>query len=261
MSKFIITIEEITEDKSAFGKILLWIFILWWVYMLYFVLIIAYYVVIFPLFVLPAKLIINGVNDEVPAKTITGIAIYLFVVVAVIIGLVTAKKDEENLKFEGLEDSITVVYGEEFDYLAGIKLVRDDEVMQGSITYVGNVDVFTLGDYIVSYTGVFEDETIKKEVKVTVVAYYSDSYVTVLQKFTITKTAENQYTVTGVIENKSKSNLSKVAVDFYCVETDTVYNINFNNGMPTGEQSFSVIFNSNEPLDQYNFKINKIICY
>ena len=254
MSKFLITIEEVVEDKGIVAKILLWVFLLWWLYLLYFV-------VIFPLFILPGKLISDGFSDEQPVKVIIGFAIYAAIIIIAIVSLTTTAPSEDKLEFEGLEDSISITYGESFDYLNGIKLIKNGEAIDGTITYEGNVNSFALGDYIITYTGVFENETITKEIKITVKPYYSDYYVKVLQNFIVTKTGENEYTVSGVIINNTGRNLSKLTVNYYCVELDTTYNINFGSGMPSGEQSFSIILNSTYPLDNYNFKIDKITCY
>ena len=109
--------------------------------------------------------------------------------------------------------------------------------------------------------GVFEEEIISKEVTVTVVPFYQDQKITVLQRFTITKLAEGSYTVSGILVNNSGRDLIKVTIDYYCVDIDTIFKINFNSGMLQGEQSFSVVLNSSTRLDECEFIIKTIISY
>ena len=207
------------------------------------------------------KLIASGFSDQKPAKVVIGFSIYALILMAPFLNLLIDSENDKQLHFEGLEDSINITYGEQFDYLKGISLAKDGESIDGTITYEGTVDVLALGDYTVTYTGVFEEETITKEIKISVVPFYKHTYVTVLENFTVVKTGENEYTISGIIINNSGRNLSKVNINYYCKEIDTTYEINFSSGMPTGEQNFSIKITSSYPLDKYTFTIDNIVCY
>ncbi len=167
---------------------------------------------------------------------------------------------EYPLRFEGLDDKISLVYGDSFDYTDDVKLYRNKTKLNGEISYSGSVDTHALGEYEITYTGKYDDEIITKTVKVEVIPFYIDynRKIAVLKRFKIEKRSNNSYTVSGTIVNKSDIAYSKLTINYYCTNNSTNYQINFDEGLPIGSNDFSIVLTSTEPFLTYDFKINSI---
>ena len=135
--------------------------------------------------------------------------------------------------------------------------------VEGTITYSGEVDTLTLGNYKITYEAIYNDESISKTITISVIPFYSnDTYkISVLDNFNVTKADENVYSVSGTIVNNSGKSYRKIAVTYYCKNNDTAYTFNFDNGMGVGEQIFTVTLNSTDPLNTYQFNIINIVYY
>lgn len=233
-------------DGEVWKKILLWVF-LWW----------------FLIFYYPIKFIVVGIKDGETNKLILGCVLVAVLIVCIIVGSLlpnATKSGKYALQFAGLDDTITLAYGDEFDYTSGVNLTKSDKKVYGTITYNGSVDTNTLGEYEITYKGEYKDEVITKTVKIIVAPFYSDSSknIEVLRRFKIEKRSYNTYVVSGVISNNSTTVYSKMTIKYFCVGNNTNYNLTFDAGLPIGDNDFSLVITTNESILRYEFRIDKI---
>ena len=235
-------------DEDVWKKIILWV-LLWWVLIIYY----------------PIKFLIVGIREGEMKKIILGGAICGFYLIAIIITAVReATAPPKQLEFEGLNDTITVIYGDNFSYNDGISLKIGGNTVKGTITHTGSVDTTEIGQYTIIYKAEYEKYNVTKEVKVNVEYFYSNDIdkVYVYERFNVKKSGYNSYTISGNIDNLSDKVYSKIVIDYYCIKTETTYNVNFDDKLSYGKRSFSFTLESNEySLDDNSFKINKIKCY
>lgn len=232
-------------SSDGFKKAILWL-LLWWILIFFY----------------PIKFIVVGIKEGDKKQLITGIAILSTLITLAIIGsfLPKTSSTSDTLHFEGVEDTITLAYGDDYNFNSGITLNKNKSKVYGTITYSGSVDTYTLGEYEIIYKGVYMNETITKKVKVIVAPFYYDSSknIEVLKRFKIEKESYNSYIVSGVISNKSNTAYSKMTVNYYCINNSTNYRLNFDEGLPIGDNDFSATFTTNESFLTYQFRIDSI---
>ncbi|MGI6782567.1 MAG: hypothetical protein ACOX56_07160 [Acholeplasmataceae bacterium] len=255
MSKRWVLKEENDTSLGLLGTILLWVLVLWWVYLLYYL--------IYYMYVWPIKQIVIGIRDRESEKIIIGSAIIGIYIVILIISSIQGSISSKKFQFRGL-DNIEISYGESFDFLNGIELYKNNEKVEGEITFIGDVNTLALGEYDVIYTGVYQGEIITKKITVSVIPFYTNKKynIIILEKFKITKLSDNKYEIRGKIINNSYKTYRTVKIEYHNENLNSTTNLNFNDGLIVGENEFSYIIEYEfNPIDTHSYRIKDIVCY